>query len=164
MATVNGFTAERMLQIENTTVVDGEVDGDGHLVLMTREGTPIDAGVVSGDVGPVAGLIPFQANGTLTVRTYPTVQYVSQAGNYRVRANVRERGTGADLIVNVYVDGVPLFSGGDRPTITAGSGVGSDQADIPVALTVGQFITAIEVVQVGSSWSTLVVQLIKEFS
>ena len=52
MATVTGFTAERMLEIENTTVVDGDVNGSGHLILQTREGTPIDAGSVIGPTGP----------------------------------------------------------------------------------------------------------------
>lgn len=53
MATVTSFTSERMLEIENTTVVDGEVNpGDGHLILITREGTQIDAGSVIGPVGP----------------------------------------------------------------------------------------------------------------
>jgi hypothetical protein len=51
MAKVTGFTADRMLVIENETVVDGEVQGD-NLILLTREGTPIDAGNVRGPVGP----------------------------------------------------------------------------------------------------------------
>src|SRR3954470_21260394 len=51
MAKVTGFTADRMLVIENETVVDGEVQGD-NLILMTREGTPIDAGNVRGPQGP----------------------------------------------------------------------------------------------------------------
>ncbi|MET0464724.1 MAG: hypothetical protein ABW007_16300 [Chitinophagaceae bacterium] len=50
MAKVTGFTAERMLVIENETVVDGEVQGD-NLILLTREGTPIDAGNVRGPQG-----------------------------------------------------------------------------------------------------------------
>jgi hypothetical protein len=50
MATVTGFTAERMLVIENETVVDGEVRGD-NLFLMTREGVEIDAGNVRGPKG-----------------------------------------------------------------------------------------------------------------
>lgn len=51
MATVTGFTADRMLTIENTTVVSGQIQGD-NLLLLTREGTPIDAGNVRGPVGP----------------------------------------------------------------------------------------------------------------
>ncbi|MET0786513.1 MAG: hypothetical protein ABWY25_07405 [Paenisporosarcina sp.] len=58
MATVTGFTAERMLAIENTTVVDGEVQGD-NLILLQRDGTPIDAGNVrgpQGNPGPAGGV------------------------------------------------------------------------------------------------------------
>jgi microcystin-dependent protein len=50
MATVTGFTAARMLEIENTTVVDGNVVGN-NLILQTREGTTIDAGNVRGPQG-----------------------------------------------------------------------------------------------------------------
>lgn len=49
MARVTGFTAERMLQIENSTVVSGFVDADHHLVLELRDGTEIDAGYVRGE-------------------------------------------------------------------------------------------------------------------
>ena len=52
MATVTGLTAERMLAIENASVVDGEVVGS-NLILTTHGGTPIDAGPVVGPVGPV---------------------------------------------------------------------------------------------------------------
>ena len=51
MATVTGLTAERMLEIENASVVEGEVDASGHLILSTKGGTPIDAGPVLGPAG-----------------------------------------------------------------------------------------------------------------
>jgi microcystin-dependent protein len=51
MATVTGFTAERMLAIENATVVDGEVIGD-NLFLIRHDGGQIDAGNVRGATGP----------------------------------------------------------------------------------------------------------------
>lgn len=91
MATVTGFTAARMLEIENSTVVDGDIVGD-NLILMTRDGTPIDAGVVKGDKGDIgltgppsappglirmfAGLVPptghLFCDGTLKLRAdYP---------------------------------------------------------------------------------------------
>lgn len=44
MGNVLLFDAERMQEIEDTTVVDGHVDIDGHLILEQRDGTPIDAG------------------------------------------------------------------------------------------------------------------------
>lgn len=50
MATVTGFTAARMLEIENNTVVSGEVVGDD-LILTTHGGTPINAGDVRGPTG-----------------------------------------------------------------------------------------------------------------
>jgi microcystin-dependent protein len=62
MATITGFTAERMLDIENASVVDGEIVS-GNLILTRHDGTEIDAGPVVGPTGPVgpmgpAGFIP----------------------------------------------------------------------------------------------------------
>lgn len=51
MATVTGYTAQRMKQIEDTTIVDGDVVND-HLILMSRDGETTDAGNVRGPAGP----------------------------------------------------------------------------------------------------------------
>lgn len=51
MATVTAYSAERMKEIEDTTIVDGAVDSNGHLILVTREGEEIDAGLVKGAAG-----------------------------------------------------------------------------------------------------------------
>jgi microcystin-dependent protein len=54
MATVTGLTADRMLEIEANSVVDGEVVG-GNLILTQHDGSTIDAGPVigpKGDPGP----------------------------------------------------------------------------------------------------------------
>lgn len=51
MATVTGLTAARMLEIEDASVVSGEINGSGHLILTTFGGDEIDA-------GPVLGTIP----------------------------------------------------------------------------------------------------------
>ena len=51
MATVTGLTAERMIEMENATVVSGEVVGS-NLILHTRDGTLINAGSVIGPMGP----------------------------------------------------------------------------------------------------------------
>lgn len=51
MATVTGFTAERMQEIEDSTVVDGMVDINGHLILIKRDTSTIDAGLVQGEQG-----------------------------------------------------------------------------------------------------------------
>lgn len=62
MGTVTGFTADREKQIEDSSVVSGQVDINGRLQLQTRGGQTIDAGVVrgeKGDTGPTgAGAIP----------------------------------------------------------------------------------------------------------
>lgn len=50
MATVTGLTAERMLEIEDNSIVGGEVVG-GNLILTKHDGSTIDA-------GPVVGVIP----------------------------------------------------------------------------------------------------------
>lgn len=60
MGTVTGFTAERMLEIENSTVVDGDIIGD-NLILLRRDGGQIDAGVVKGDKGDVGPVGPASA-------------------------------------------------------------------------------------------------------
>jgi microcystin-dependent protein len=44
VALVTGLTKERMLVIEAASVVSGEINGSGHLILTTHGGTEIDAG------------------------------------------------------------------------------------------------------------------------
>lgn len=44
MATVTGLTAARMIAIEAGSIVDGEINGAGHLILTKHDGTEIDAG------------------------------------------------------------------------------------------------------------------------
>ena len=51
MSSVTAFTAARMLEIENTTVVGGLVDVNGDLLLQPRVGEPINAGQVKGEKG-----------------------------------------------------------------------------------------------------------------
>lgn len=48
MATVTVLTAERMLEIEASSVTSGDINAEGHLILMQEDGTPIDVGAVSG--------------------------------------------------------------------------------------------------------------------
>lgn len=54
MATVDGLTKARMLAIEAASVVDGEVDAFGHLILKKHDDSEIDAGNVVGPTGPPA--------------------------------------------------------------------------------------------------------------
>lgn len=66
MATVTGFTAERMLEIENASVVDGEVNIDGDLILTKFDTTQINAGNVIGPEGPTGPAGPAFDGGTVT--------------------------------------------------------------------------------------------------
>lgn len=68
MATVTGLTAERMLEIENESIVDGEVDSNGHLILQKFDGTTIDAGLV---VGPQGAQGPQGTPGVAGVSSIP---------------------------------------------------------------------------------------------
>jgi hypothetical protein len=61
MTTVTGLTADRMLAIEAASVVDGDVDGNGNLILTKHDGSTINAGSVigpTGPQGPVGSMLP----------------------------------------------------------------------------------------------------------
>lgn len=49
---ITGFTADRMLEIENGTVVSAEVNGDGDLILTKKDLSTVNAGHVIGPMGP----------------------------------------------------------------------------------------------------------------
>ncbi len=51
MATVTVYTAEKMQEIQDGSVVDGDVVS-GHLILTKYDGSQIDAGLVEGPAGP----------------------------------------------------------------------------------------------------------------
>ena len=52
MTTVTSLTADRMLAIEAASVVDGDVDVNGNLILTKHDGSKINAGSVMGPQGP----------------------------------------------------------------------------------------------------------------
>ena len=74
MATVTGLTAERMIEMEEATVIDGEVRVD-NLILITRGGTEIDAGNVRGPVGPQGPAVPAGLI-TATIRSTPDTGFL----------------------------------------------------------------------------------------
>jgi hypothetical protein len=71
MTTVTGLTADRMLAIEAASVVDGDVDGSGNLILTKHDGSQINAGKVTGPPGPqgpIGSMLPvLSAAGILDV-------------------------------------------------------------------------------------------------
>lgn len=73
MPPVRAFTAERMQQIEDTTVVSGLVDVNGHLILSTRAGDTVDAGQVKGAPGTPGAAGEALPAGTVVVWTSDVV-------------------------------------------------------------------------------------------
>jgi microcystin-dependent protein len=57
MATITGFTAARMQEIEDETIVDAEIVG-GNLILTKHDGTTVNAGPVVGPAGPTGPVGP----------------------------------------------------------------------------------------------------------
>lgn len=82
MGTVTVFNAERMKNIEDTTVVSGHIDPLHHLILTTRDGTPIDAGDVHTEAQVVGG-------NTDSVEVLVTGDG-SDAVPFQVKANVKK--------------------------------------------------------------------------
>lgn len=88
MGTITGLTADRMIEIEDASVVDGNVVGD-NLILERHDGSTIDAGNVRGAAG---------SNGTNGVNA-PFVRAASPGSNV------------ASLSGTFTMDGVSLAAG-----------------------------------------------------
>ncbi len=69
MATVTGLTAARMLAIEAASVVDGEIDVSGHLILTTHGGSTIDAGSALVAIGDATETTPGKVELATTAET-----------------------------------------------------------------------------------------------
>lgn len=114
ITTITGLTAQRMIQIEQNSVVSGRVEGD-QLILTTRGGAPITAGSVKGpkgDPGPYGG--PVDATATVTGG-------VRLTGNLK-GTSVDPRVTGAlDSTVDTTDAAVTGTYGGSPQTLTLGA-------------------------------------------
>src|SRR6478752_544739 len=92
MASITGYTAERMAEIENNCIIAGAVDLSGHLILTRQSGATVDAGAVVGPTGPpgtfsgTAGAtdnaIP-RANGTTGTVLQQSLATIDDAGVIR---------------------------------------------------------------------------------
>lgn len=63
MATITGYTADRMKVIEDSTIVGGFVNTEGELVLTRRDNQQVQAGLVMGEPGANGQPGPAGANG-----------------------------------------------------------------------------------------------------
>lgn len=79
MATVTGFTAARMLGIENNTVVSGLFDAAGHLILTKHDGTQFDVGAMPAATTTLAGRVELATAAETTALT-DAVRAITPAG------------------------------------------------------------------------------------
>ena len=97
MTTVTSLTADRMLAIEAASVVDGDVDVNGNLILTKHDGSKINAGSVigpTGPQGPVGSMLP-----VLAARTVQDIGLSNQirAGRQLTAADFGAMGLSAPL-------------------------------------------------------------------
>ena len=106
ITTITGLTAQRMIEIEQASVVSGTVEGN-NLILTTKGGKPITAGNVrgpQGDRGPYGG--PVDATDTVT-------------GGVRLTGNLK--GTATDPLVTGAFDSSVSVTNATATSTYAGS-------------------------------------------
>lgn len=91
MATVTGFSAARMLEIENGAIVDGWIDSNRHLVLQKRDGETIDAGDLTSFI-QIGTLDTDSVDLTMTGLGSPDVPYVLKADVKNIPASATNSG------------------------------------------------------------------------
>ena len=106
MAVVDGLTKARMLAIEANSVVDGDVNASGNLVLYRHDGTPIDAGHVVGTPGVSITSSVIDENGDLII-TYSSGAIVNVGrveGSDAPAHKVSNYGRGVNYVQNDIVN------------------------------------------------------------
>lgn len=58
MATVTSYTKDKIAEIMDDTIVDGSINGSGHLILERQDASTIDAGSVIGPTGAMGSMDP----------------------------------------------------------------------------------------------------------
>jgi len=128
MATVDVFTADATQAILDGTIVDATIDGSGHLILTTHDGTPIDAGAIRGS---------FDAATT------------SAAGVVELATDA-EAIAGTDATLAVTPHALAAVTGPMNTTIS-----GKQTADADLTTIAGLTATTDNVIQsVGGSWAS----------
>lgn len=114
MATVTGLTKERMLEIEAASVISGEVDTSGDLVLETHDGTLINAGHVVGPPSPNLADASTTVKGLIEIGT--DVEYLTgSATTLAVTPSSARLG-------NTYTGTIAAGWSTGRPTVTLHAG------------------------------------------
>lgn len=114
MATITGYTAEKMDEFNNASVISGTVNSSGGLILKTRGGTDIDAGTVKGPKGDTGNTGTAGAHGiaggTTAVRNTM----------YPLPTTIAAQATLANKVVTFYNTTTKMFETYYAKTGTAG--------------------------------------------
>lgn len=153
MGTITGLTADRMLEIEAASIVDGDVVGDD-LFLTRHDGTPINVGNVRGIPGPKGDIGPSAAPPLVTsLPALPTdgqeVFFVASAAQ-GVIWHLRYRAASPNAQKWEFVGGRPLRKEENTPQTTSTATTWLDLG------TVGPSITVPLTGAYDVSWSTVV--------
>lgn len=120
MATVTGLTADRMLEIEAASVIDGTVVG-GDLILTKHDGSTIDAGSVIGPPGPTGPI-----GSDLSVLVQRAILDIGMPGQIRAGrqltlADFTNVGLGAPIGLWNFSNNLTDLSGGGHSLTDKGS-------------------------------------------
>lgn len=114
-----------------------------------------------GAAGPSKETFSFTIAGAVAVQTGDLRFYIEDPSQIeRVRASVGVAPAGADLKIDVKVNGTSIFTTDPAPTILAGTNTGYVDLSTPFALASGDYVT-IDVTSIGSTTpgADLVVQV-----
>lgn len=126
MTTVTGLTADRMLEIEAASIVDGEVNEDGQLILKQHDGTEINAGSVIGPEGPPGTNNPFEGGPDVaSASTLNLTKYFHGITGTTTVANISKTVTAGDTVMLWIKDGPITFqnNGGGTGNIRNAGGI-----------------------------------------
>lgn len=158
MGSVEVFTKDRMLEIENSSVTGGQVESNGNLTLIQRDGTEIDAGSLAGTLpgrlspaglevtdwdnaletgfywGANAANSPSPIDNAISPNYYTgIVKIFNASGNFRIIQELREVRTNAvDVIYTRYYNNISWSSWTADLSNLSGSLGASDLNDVVV--------------------------------
>lgn len=114
MATVESLTKDRMLAIEAASVVDGEINGSGHLILTRFDGSTIDAGyalvAVPSASDSVAGVVEL-ATSSETSALADTTRAVTPASLSTLISGINTSITNGDNSLDARLDALEALPG-----------------------------------------------------
>lgn len=122
MATVESLTKDRMLAIEAASVVDGEINGSGHLILTRFDGSTIDAGyalvAVPSASTTVSGVVELATSSETSALT-DTTRAVTPASLSSLISGINSSISSGDAALDTRLDYLEGLPGSKVQIITA---------------------------------------------